>query len=57
MGIKLMKRTYTTTLPTTLEVLQPHICKEQTSCHQNIVTNLEMIMQPVFWAYMQETQV
>ena len=46
-----------TTLPTTTEVLQPHICEEQNSWHQNIVTDLEMIMQPVLCAYMQETQV
>ena len=46
-----------TTLPNTLEVLQPHIREEQNSWHQNIVTDLEMIMQPVFCAYMQETQV
>ena len=31
--------------------------QEQTSWCQNIVTDLEMIMQPVFWAYMQEMQV
>ena len=37
-----------TTLPTTLE---------QNSWHQNIVTDLGMIMQLVFWVYMQETQV
>ena len=45
------------TLPITLEVLQPHIREEQNSCHQNIVMDLEMIMQPVFRAYMQEMQV
>ena len=46
-----------TTLPITLEVLQPYIREEQNSWRHNIVTDLEMIMQPVFWAYMQETQV
>ena len=46
-----------TTLPTALEVQEPHICEDQNSWHQNIVTDLKMIMQPVFWAYMQETQV
>ena len=40
-----------TTLPTTVDVLQPHIREEQKSWHQNIVTDFEMIMQPVFWAY------
>ena len=38
------------------EVL-PHIRREQNSWRQNVVTDLEMIMQPVCWAYMQETQV
>ena len=37
--------------------LQPHIREEQNSLRQNIVTDLEMTMQPVFRAYMQETQV
>ena len=46
-----------TTLSTTLEVPQPHICEEQNSWRLNIVTDLEMIMQPVVWVYMQETQV
>ena len=46
-----------TTLPTTQEVLQPHIREEQNSWRQNVVTDLEMIMQPVFRAYLQETQV
>ena len=46
-----------TTIPTTLEVLQPHIRKEQNCWHQHIVTDLGMIMQPVFWAYMLKTQV
>ena len=46
-----------TTLPTTLEVLESLIREEQNSWCQNIVTDLEMIMQPVVWAYMQETQV
>ena len=46
-----------TTLPTTVDVLHLHIRKEQKSWRQNIVTDLEMIMQTVFWAYMQETQV
>ena len=45
-----------TTLPTTLEVLDPHIREEQNSWHQTIVTDPEMIMQPVCWAYMQETR-
>ena len=44
-------------LPTILEFLQPHIHEEQNSWRQNIVTDIETIMQPVFWAYMQETQV
>ena len=46
-----------TALPTTLEVLEPHIREEQNSWRQNIVKDLEMIMQPVVWVYMQETQV
>ena len=39
------------------EYIQPHIREEQKSWRENIVTDLEMIMQSVFWAYMQETQV
>ena len=46
-----------TTLPTYLKVLQLHIREEQNSWRQNIVTNLEMIMEPVVWANIQETQV
>ena len=46
-----------TILPTTLEVLQLHIREEQNSWRHNIVTDLEMIVQSVLWAYMQETQV
>ena len=47
-----------TTLPTILEALQSYIREEQNSWHQTIVTEkLEMIMQPVVWAYRQETQV
>ena len=46
-----------TTLPITLEVLQPYIREEQNSWRQSIVMDLEMIIQPVFWAYMQEMQV
>ena len=46
-----------TTLTTILEVLQPHIREEQNCLRLNIVTDLEMTMQPVFRAYMQETQV
>ena len=42
---------------TNIEVLQPHIREGQNSWHQNIVTDLEMIIHPVFWAYMQETRV
>ena len=44
-------------LSTTLEFLRPYIREEQNSWRQNIVTGLEMIMQPIFWTYMQETQV
>ena len=44
-------------LPTILVVRQPQLCNDQNSWRQNIVTDLEMIIQPVFWAHMQETQV